>query len=392
LTPAPKKDRFAFLQWPLPQRLDWLSVLRGICSLWIVYYHLFAPYLWEPLPTTNGRFIKMLYRRYAREGVTGFWAHAQFVHDFLAVMSLHAVGIFILMSGFGLTRSMLRRSGGAGPINWKKWYVSRFWRLYPFFWFAHVLFLVAPFVWTAEPIDWRFLVSLTGVRAYPMELMLFYANPAWWFFWLILQLYTVYPPLFWLFRRMNHWWFFVVVAAFSIFTRWLILFVWQDWRGMIIGGLFTSRLAEFALGMAIAGVWFQNPDGFTRRMIGWKPLLIGLVIYPIGLLCYTKGWTYLFVDLLTTAGLFLIGSQVAFALTAVSPIRVAFAFAGGVSLSTFLLHQPWAITLGLHLRGEPAWKFALAAVLFLPAMVGVAYVCEKSLSLLLMRLGKAPQR
>lgn len=373
------------LQAPLSRRLDWLAVLRGICSLWIVYFHLYSAYYYVPFPKTNANFFVHAASRYWELGLPWYQRHAGVLHDFFAIMSLHAVGIFILMSGFGLTRSVLRGMEGGG-FSWKSWYSRRFWRLYPFFWFAHLVFLCAPFIWMPEPVDWRFALSLTGIRAYPMELMIFYANPSWWFFWLILQLYTVFPLLFLLYRRMGIGGFLLLMAAVTLVSRWLILFVWQDWRGMIIGGLFSSRLGEFAMGMALAELWRRNPDAFSLRLTGWRTFAAGLLIYPCGLLCYASLESYLFVDMLTTLGLFLLAAPVCSLVCRNGPLHRALAFAGSVSLSTFLLHQPWAQTLGEELYGRPWWLFALATAAFLPAMVWTAYGAERFVRIVLEQL------
>ncbi len=372
------------LQSGLSARLDWLSVLRGICSLWIVYFHTYSSYV-ESLPATNNAFFSNLVSRYIAMGISDFEVGAGVVHDTFAMMSLHAVGIFIVMSGFGITRSLLR-AGKLESVDWRRWLLSRFWRLYPFLWLAHLVFLLAPFIWQPEPIDWRFLVSLTGVRAYPMELMLFYANPAWWFFWLILQLYLVFPLLFYLYRKLRLPLFLALTIMLSIYARYLVLFEWQDWRGMIIGGFFATRLAEFVLGMALADLWYRAPDRFTARMTNWKSLLAGVLIYPLGVLCYASLESYLLVDMLCAAGLFLIMAPLAKQLVKLPLVHISLAFAGSVSLSTFLLHQPWTIEAGLALRGQPWWQFALACLILLPLMVTIAWASETCLRRLLSRL------
>lgn len=363
--------------------------MRGTCSLWIVYFHTYTSYTANPMPRADSKFLVNLYAAYSAMKIEPLWQHVAVAHDFLAMISLHAVGIFIAISGFGMTRSLLRK-GDAHRVDWRSWFVARFWRLYPFFWLAHVIFLLAPFVWRPEPIDWRFLISLTGIRAWPMESILFYANPSWWFFWLILQLYLVYPLLFMLLRRVNVWWFITITVGISLFSRYLILFEWQDWRGMIIGGLFTSRLAEFAMGMALAELWRRDPGAFTARMAGGRALLVGLLLYPVGLLCYWTLASYIFVDLLTTVGLFLLLAPLARLIGGNAKIAGALSFTGAVSLGTFLMHQPWTISAGLALRGQPWWLFAIAVAALLPLMVAIAWGVESGLALLLRKLRRVP--
>ncbi len=359
--------------------------MRGICSLWIVYFHTYTSYSIHPMPRTNAQFLVNLYANYEALEIGTWWRHAAVTHDFLAMISLHAVGIFIVLSGFGMTRSLLRK-GHTDHVPWRSWFISRFWRLYPFLWLAHLIFLFAPFIWMPEPIDWRFLISLTGIRAWPMESILFYANPSWWFFWLILQLYLAFPLLFMIYRRLGVWWFLAISVGVSLLSRYLILFVWQDWRGMIIGGLFTSRLAEFALGMALADLWRRDADRFSVRLTSARTFLAGLVLYPLGLLCYGSLASYILVDPLTSAGLFLLLAPIARLIGKLAWLARALSFAGAVSLGTFLLHQPWTISAGLALRGQPWWVFGLAACALLPLIVVIAWAAESTLALVIKKI------
>lgn len=356
--------------------MTWLGVFRGLCSLWIVYYHLYTPYLYRKLPLNDVSSFYRILQGHLSEGLETFPAIALFLHDIIAGMSMQAVGGFILLSGFGLTRSLLHRSQEAG-FRWKGWYRIRFWRLYPTFWFAHLIFLTAPWVAQLEPIDWRFWVSLTGIRAYPMESILFYGNASWWFFWLVLQLYAVFPLLWWSLRKLGAEKFAIMIILLNLVSRWWILYELQDWRGMIIGGLFLSRIGEFGMGMVLAIVWKRDPENFSKKLIGWRPFCFGFILYGIGLYCYSSLFSYLFVDLVATCGFCLLFIQIAHLLGKIKLLARFLIFAGSVSLSTFLLHQPWAITLGRYLRDEEWWVFAFATLLFLPTMVLVAWGSEK---------------
>ncbi|MFN7956193.1 MAG: hypothetical protein U0610_31075 [bacterium] len=47
------------------------------------------------------------------------------------------------------------------------------------------------------------LVSLTGLRIWPIETIHHYLNPAWWYLTLLIELYLVFPALWWLARRLS---------------------------------------------------------------------------------------------------------------------------------------------------------------------------------------------
>ncbi len=360
-------------------RIEWLGILRGICSLWIVYYHLYTPFATGTggrLPPLDANWLNALVERYQGFG-HGFWSSVLAAkHDVIATMSLHAVGIFILLSGFGLAASLLRR--GHDAPSWSGWYRARFFRLYPFLWFAHILFLVVPFVWRPEPVDFRFLISLTGVRAWPMDTLFFYANPSWWFFWLIIQLYAVFPLLWLLLTRTSPAVFLSVTVGLSLLSRYWLLFHCQsgDVGYLLTGGIFLPRLGEFAMGMALARFAHARSatvfSFFRRNIVTFS----GVAIYALGFWCYSHLATYVFVDLVATLGLFLLASRVAILLAKIPIVARWLAFAGSVSLSTFLLHQPWTITAGLALHGRPVWVFALAVVVLLPLMVFLAWLAE----------------
>ena len=69
------------------------------------------------------------------------------------------MGVFIILSGWALVESTARRAD-SGALTWGVWYRSRFLRLYPMYWVAHLVYLVSPFVVRPEPVDGRIVLSL----------------------------------------------------------------------------------------------------------------------------------------------------------------------------------------------------------------------------------------
>src|SRR5207245_11020609 len=78
-------------------------------------------------------------------------------------IGFHAVGVFIILSGWALMESTARRAE-SGSLKWGSWYRARFLRLYPMYWVAHLVYLVSPFVARLELVDSRIILSLLGLR------------------------------------------------------------------------------------------------------------------------------------------------------------------------------------------------------------------------------------
>ena len=141
----------------------------------------------------------------------------------VANVGFHAVGVFLLMSGFGLTFSLART--GNPENGWGAWYRSRVLRLFPMYWVAHIIYLASPFQAHLEPLDYRFVLSFLGDRIVPIYMIFSYANAAWWYFDLILELYIVFPLLFRLLQRAGAGWFLVICGLETIASRYILLFV-----------------------------------------------------------------------------------------------------------------------------------------------------------------------
>ena len=115
-------------------------------------------------------------------------------------LGFHAVGVFIILSGWTLMQSTARRAE-SGTISWGGWYRARFLRLYPMYWVAHLVYLVSPFVARLEPVDSRIVLSLLGLRFVDITMNFMYLNAAWWYFSMLIQFYLIFPLLFWAARR-----------------------------------------------------------------------------------------------------------------------------------------------------------------------------------------------
>src|SRR6516165_7847987 len=169
------------------KRLLWIDISKGLAILFVAYFHFFSTYFqhgvlpppdWSNIAAATLTILRLVW-----------WK--------ISGLGFHAVGVFIILSGWTLMHSTLRRTESrAAGMNWGKWYGARLLRLYPMYWVAHLVYLVSPFVARLEPIDQRIVLSLLGLRFIHIEMNFMYLNAAWWYFSMLIQLYLIFPLLF----------------------------------------------------------------------------------------------------------------------------------------------------------------------------------------------------
>src|SRR5947209_15663744 len=257
------------------KRLVWLDIAKALAISWVVYFHFFntvfehahfAPADWSSLAASAVRILRMVWLK-------------------ISGIGFHAVGVFIILSGWALMESTARLAE-SGPLAWGSWYQARFLRLYPMYWVAHLVYLVSPFVARLEPVDSRIILSLLGLRFIDIQMNFMYLNASWWYFSMLIQLYLIFPLLFLTARRVGPWWFLFIACAAGFFARYMLLVVWHQSGLWVLGGFAICRLPEFALGMSLA-VWHTRStaraEWFLLRGAG---LVLGLMLYPAALQLY----------------------------------------------------------------------------------------------------------
>ena len=214
------------------KRLVWLDIAKGLAILWVVYFHFFKTYRdWAPYPM-SGHFIADVAGAHGWDSVSAaIQTIATIVWYAISGVGFHAVGLFIIVSGWSLASATAKREA-KGPIAWGPWYRARFIRLYPMYWLAHLVYLVSPFQARLEPIDWRFLISLTGLRMIDISMNFMYLNAAWWYFSMLIQLYLLFPLLYMGMRKFGLAPFLVLAFAVGFITRYLLLNVWHAHGGL----------------------------------------------------------------------------------------------------------------------------------------------------------------
>lgn len=355
------------------QRLRWLDGIKGLAILWIAYFHCFEAYINKRLPSPLGPhyFARFIDQATPQSATALVGSIGEAIFAAVAGVGFHAVGVFIVMSGFGLCLS-LARTGGPRD-GWAGWYRTRLLRLFPMYWAAHLLYLVSPFQSRLEPIDYRFILSFLGDRVVPIYMMFYYLNPAWWYFGLILELYLAFPLLYAMMRKLGAGWFLALCGLETVVSRYLVIFVFKTSGYYLLGAFFGCRLWEFALGMIIGTWYWHDRARVDARLLSRGGFVAGVAIYTAGLYSYDYSLAYTLTDGLIGTGLFLILAQLAWQTRRLPWVEAAIAYVGVYSYGFYLIHQPYAIYFGARMRWLSMPRFAFAA---LPLIAVMAYVAS----------------
>jgi peptidoglycan/LPS O-acetylase OafA/YrhL len=348
------------------KRLLWLDISKGLAILVVAYFHFFRTYFehgtlppadWSGLGASTLTIVKLVWLK-----VSG--------------LGFHAVGVFIILSGWTLMESTARRAE-LGAMQWATWYRTRFLRLYPMYWVAHLVYLTSPFVARLEPVDSRIVLSLLGLRFIDIQMNFMYLNAAWWYFSMLIQFYLIFPLLFWAARRLGPWLFLLIACAAGFFARYLLLVVYPQNGLWVLGGFAICRLPEFALGMAL-GMWYsRSPARVESFLLRGAGFVTGLILYPAALRFYDGIDNYIFVDFATGACCFLEIIGIAGIITQFDSLAKIFGLVGVYSYGLYLIHQPYVIWLGLRIREQPIWMFLLIAVATLSVLSAWGILLEK---------------
>ena len=357
------------------KRLLWLDISKGLAILFVAYFHFFRTYFEHgTLPPADWSGL-----------AAGALTIARLVWLKLSGLGFHAVGVFIILSGWTLMQSTARRAE-SGAIAWGTWYRARFLRLYPMYWVAHLVYLLSPFVARLEPVDSRIVLSLLGLRFIDIQMNFMYLNAAWWYFSMLIQFYLIFPLLFWAARRLGPLRFLLIACAAGFFARYLLLVVRPQNGLWVLGGFAICRLPELALGMSLA-MWHSRSSArvewFLLRGAGF---VVGLLLYPAAFLLYHGATAYVFVDFATGACCFLEIVGIAGLILLLKGTANVFGLVGLYSYGLYLIHQPYVIWLGLRIREEPIWMFLLIAVATLAILSVWGMLLEKATNTLVNKL------
>jgi peptidoglycan/LPS O-acetylase OafA/YrhL len=357
------------------KRLLWIDISKGLAILFVAYFHFFTTYFqhgvlpptdWSSLGAGTVSILRLAWLK-----VSG--------------LGFHAVGVFIILSGWTLMQSAMHRAE-SGAIAWSAWYRARLLRLYPMYWVAHLVYLLSPFVARLEPVDDRIILSLLGLRFIDIQMNFMYLNAAWWYFSMLIQFYLFFPLLFLAARRVGPWWFLGIACAAGFFARYMLLVVWQQNGLWVLGGFAICRLPEFALGMSLALWHTRSPARVEWLLLRGAGLVLGLILYPAALLLYNGLYEYIFVDFATGTCCMLEIVGIAGIISLSKGPANLFGLVGLYSYGLYLIHQPYVIWLGLRIREVPIWVFLLICVPTLAALSAWGMFLEKATNMLVNRL------
>jgi peptidoglycan/LPS O-acetylase OafA/YrhL len=357
------------------KRLLWIDISKGLAILFVAYFHFFTTYFqhgilprsdWSNLAASALTILRLSWLK-------------------ISGLGFHAVGVFIILSGWTLMQSTMRRAD-IGEIAWAAWYRARFLRLYPMYWVAHLVYLVSPFVARLEPVDDRIILSLLGLRFIDIQMNFMYLNAAWWYFSMLIQFYLIFPLLFWTARRVGPAMFLLIGCAAGFFARYVLLVLWPQNGLWVLGGFAICRLPEFALGMSLAMWYTQSPARVESFLLRGAGFVVGLVLYPAALQLYHGLVPYIFVDFATGACCMLeIVGIAGFISLFNTPARL-FGLVGLYSYGLYLTHQPYVIWLGLRIRELPIWMFLLICIPVLTILAAWGMLLEKGTNTLVNKL------
>ncbi|MBL1200352.1 MAG: acyltransferase [Nostoc sp. GBBB01] len=300
-----------------------LEIVKGLAILWIAWYHIDQLML-----PANQQIFNI--RTLASFGFAG-------------------VNVFILVSGFGLTFSMMNKmannvSNSWISISWKDFYVRRLLRIYPLYIFVHILFFITGTLqgkYTDMPLDIGFLLSITGLRVF-FPKYFWYGPDAFWFIGLIVQFYLLFPLLFWLLLKTKKANFLIISFAAYILFR--LISSLSEYSYIYMLGLAPNRIVEFSLGMVLAYSLKEKNQTITD-LFSNKKLIVIIFLLSILVGIFINYQPIEAIRIIASNCNLTIASFLGLTILAlltryILPIYNFLVFVGSISYSFYLLHSP----------------------------------------------------
>ncbi len=276
-------------------RLIWVDLIKGIALIWIFLNHVSeqifgGPYFgnpyagWAPL---SERFAQII-------PVSGYGLLDLPMNllRYVGWTGDQGVQLFLILSGFGLTWSLLQRQGER-PLRLVEFYRKRASRIYPLYWGAHVLFIALFFVigWGIPLTDRNLYFSLLGIRLTPGQL--YYFSPSWWYVTLLIQLYLVFPLLWLGLKRFGATRLLIAACALAFIARAVGLELFgsyiDPWQR---GAIFITQLPSFVFGMAFAAWLRENPARLAEWMRSGRSICCSPPSTRLGCCCRSRCWAW----------------------------------------------------------------------------------------------------
>ncbi len=272
------------------------------------------------------------------------------------------IHLFILMSGYGLYFSYLRK-----PLSYTQFMKRRFIRLYiPYIFVVLISAFLAIFI----PIYKNSLYALGGhifmYKMFDESIMGSYGYPLW-FISMIFQFYFIFHILVWIKNRINDNLF--LIGSVIISLSWSLVVILLNKETMRIwNSFFLQYIWEFALGIVIASWVYHKKKKvsfFERKLVLFTFGIINCMIYALMAIKGGEAGKMLN-DIFALFGY--TSLAIWLYLLRVKLVNVFFVFIGSISLSVYLLHILVLLLLIELNTGMPIEVTALVA------MVAVIFV------------------
>lgn len=320
--------------------LPWLDGLKAFALMAIMMNHLveeFGSGPWFTNPSNNWPDFATRIRNIFPHDYT---SPIISIFQFFGWLGDSGPGVFILVSGIGLTWAALHRPPEEMKIF--EFYRRRLISIFPLYIAMHFIILAGSLsipnnkLSLANP---KTLLSMLGLRF--TDSLFFYISPSWWFVWLIIQLYLIFPFLYQLLKNVKIRWFIVITFGFTFISRLYGIIFSKSLYYWMTGIFFGTRLAEFSIGMVIALLLFQSNKKENEILITNRIVIFSFLIYVLGLICSFTLPGSIVSNLLVTLGMaglfytlwqkFIIKVQI---------LKKFMVWVGIESYAIYLLHQP----------------------------------------------------
>jgi peptidoglycan/LPS O-acetylase OafA/YrhL len=376
------------------KRIDLLDFVRALAIIHIIMYHYYLEWFKGSfLVVPEGILANLPRLEVFKDG--GIFGAVKNIFSFLFAYGFTSVNLFLLLSGFVLTYSLLVRSGKGEKNKWRVFLWKRFKRvLVPFYisvvigiGFLYLRNAVFPALGGAPMYGiWDCLKLLFVPFAFYDIQFLQLFNGDYWFVPLILQLYLIFPILYLLLKKTGPWKFLAGAFIVTVLYRFIAAYfldsvpmgvIYPSANSYRLFSFFLPRLFEFGLGMALA-YWHFNKARFLERVTCHICAAAGLVFSFSGFILNMYRWGWAFSDLCVAGGLFFLFLGIAKKFDGRRARGRIMKTISGASYEIFLLHHyflnyflmPLIVTMGI--KNETGFWLLMPVFFVVAVLIGEA--------------------
>ncbi len=199
------------------------------------------------------------------------------------ILGYQGVHIFFVLSGFGLTYSMVLKP----EKSWLNFTHKKFIRIYPTYWLLLIFCILIPWLRFQLFFGYPDFSIPSMARSF---LLLDKAIPYSWFMFPLIQFYLAFFLLFRLLNKYSMRRFlvgsFLIKFIYTLSILMLSYYVYPNLLGdgAYPGYIAISRLFEFSLGMVFAKVYVNNPQQLINYLTNIKIIILAIICEFIGIL------------------------------------------------------------------------------------------------------------